>query len=55
MSVLIEDILLVEEVLPWLSLRWLELQKKKNYAVWQFGISRNPGNEFVRRFTRQQM
>ena len=53
MSVLIEDILLVVEVLSWLSPQWLLLQK--NYTVWHFGLSRNPGNEFVRQFTRQQM
>ena len=53
MSVLIEDILLVVEVLPWLSPRLLVLQK--NYTVWHFGLSRNPGNEFLRQFTRQQM
>ena len=27
----------------------------KNYTVWHFGISRNPGNEFGRQITRQQM
>ena len=52
MSVLIEDILLVVDVLPWLSPRWLVQQ---NYAVWDFGLSRNPGNEFVRQSTRQKM
>ena len=44
--------LLVVDVLPWLSPRWLVLQ---NYAVWDFGLSRNPGNEFMGQFTRQQM
>ena len=46
MSVLIEDILLVVEVLPWLSPRLLVLQE--SYTVWHFDLSRNPGNEFVR-------
>ena len=46
-------LILVAELLPWLSRRWLVLQK--NYTVWHFGLSRNPGNEFVRQFTRQQM
>ena len=53
MPILIGDILLVVEVLLWLSPRSLVLQK--NYTVWHFGLSRNPGNEFVRQFTRQQM
>ena len=48
-----KDILLVVEVLPWLSPRWLVLQK--NHTVWHFGLSRNPGNEFARQFTKQHM
>ena len=27
---------------------------KKNYAVWHFGLSRTPGNEFVWQFTRSK-
>ena len=54
MSVLIEDILLVVEVLPW-AVSTMIGTAKKNYTVWHFGLSRNPGNEFARQFTRQQM
>ena len=41
-------LILVAELLPWLSPQWLVLQK--NYTVWHFGLSRNPENEFARQF-----
>ena len=44
-----KDILLVLEVLhdDWYC--------KRNYTFWHFGLSRNPGNELVGQFKRQQM
>ena len=48
-----KDILLVVEVLPCcLHDDWY---CKRNYIVWYFGLSRNPGNEFARQFTGQQV
>ena len=42
-----KDILLLLEVLPWLSPRWLVLQNK----LYSFSLSRNPENSFARQFT----